>query len=264
MFSHHWGGALAIASALLLSACKSFSPDGGMSAVAEVAGGWLNKDVVRISSAADASLARGEVSRLRAPLGPDAAVQIALLNNAGLQAAYNRLGVAEAVMVHASRPPLPSFGFDWVKTSIELDFERQIVASILSLATWPARSKLAGIRFEQAELRAAEETLRLAAETRRAYIRVLAARQILTALNAAKASAASSASLSESLTQTGAVSKLDHAKRAYPGGQDLRLRVRLERRLSEADGCLQSLSPDVQDGKRRPASLSRRQACLPS
>ena len=134
MFSHHLGRALSIASALLLSACKSFSPDGGMSAVAEVAGGWLNKDVVRISSAADASLARGEVSRLlRAPLGPDAAVQIALLNNAGLQAAYNRLGVAEAVMVHASRPPLPSFGFDWVKTSIELDFERQIVASILSL-----------------------------------------------------------------------------------------------------------------------------------
>jgi outer membrane protein TolC len=214
MFSHHLGRALAIASALLLSACKSFSPDGGMSAVAEVAGEGLNKSVVRISSDADASLARAEVSRLlRAPLGPDAAVQIALLNNAGLQAAYNRLGVAEAVMVQGSRPPLPSFGFDWVKTSIELDVERQIVASILSLATWPARSKLAGIRFEQAELRAADETLRLAAETRRAYIRAVAARQILTALNAAKASATSSASLSESLTQTGAVSKLDHAKR---------------------------------------------------
>ena len=39
---------------------------------------------------------------------------------------------------------------------------------------------------------------------------------------------------------------------------------RLEGRLSEADGCLQSLSPDVQGGKRAPASLSRRQACLPS
>jgi outer membrane protein TolC len=214
MFSHHLGRALAIASALLLSACKSFSPDGGMSAVADVAGGGLNKNVVRISSAADASLARSEVARLlHPPLCADAAVQIALLNNAGLQAAYNRLGVAEAVMVQASRPPLPSFSYDWVKTSIELDVERQIVASILSLATWPARSKLAGLRFEQAELRADEETLRLAAETRRADIGAVAARQILTALNAAKASAASSASLSQSLTETGAVSKLDHAKR---------------------------------------------------
>jgi outer membrane protein TolC len=214
MFPYHLGCALAIAGVLLLSACKSFSPDGGMSAVAEVAGGGLNKNVVRISSASDASLARNEVSRLlHAPLGADAAVQIALLNNAGLQAAYNRLGVAEAIAVQASRPPLPSFSYDWVKTTIELDVERQIVASILSLATWPARSKLAGIRFEQAELRAAEETLRLGAETRRAYIRAVAARQILAALNAAKASAESSAELSESLAQTGAVSKLDHAKR---------------------------------------------------
>ena len=214
MFSHHLGGALAIASALLLSACKSLSPDGGMSAVASVAGGGLNKNVVKISSAGDAALAQTAVSRLlRPPLSADGAVQIALLKNAGLQAAYNRLGVAEAVAVQASRPPLPSFSYDWVKTSIELDVERQIVASILSLATWPARSKLAGIRFEQAELRAAEDTLRLAAETRRAYIRAVAARQILTALNAAKASASSAASLSQSLTQTGAVNKLDHAKR---------------------------------------------------
>jgi outer membrane protein TolC len=214
MFSHHLGSALAIASALLLSACKSLSPDGGMTTVAAVAGEGLNKNVVKISSTEEAALARNETSQLlRAPLSADAAVQIALLNNAGLQAAYNRLGVAEAVAVQASRPPLPSFSYDWVKTSIELDVERQIVASILSLATWPARAKLAGVRFEQAEFRAAEETLRLAAETRRAYIRAVAARQILAALNAAKASAQSAADLSQSLTQTGAVNKLDHAKR---------------------------------------------------
>jgi outer membrane protein TolC len=121
--------------------------------------------------------------------------------------------VAEAVMVQASRPPLPSFAFDWVKTSIELDIERQIVASVLSLATWPARSKLAGVRFEQAELIAAEETLRLAAETRRAYIRAVAARQIAAALGAAKASADVSAELADKLVQTGAMNKLDHVRR---------------------------------------------------
>ena len=110
MFSRHLECALAIASALLLSACKSISPDGGMNTVAQVAGGGLNKNVVRISSASDAALAHGEVTRLLgAPLSADAAVQIALLNNPILQAAYNRLGVAEAVMVQMSRPPLPRF-----------------------------------------------------------------------------------------------------------------------------------------------------------
>lgn len=214
MFSHHLGRALAIASAVLLSACRTFTPDGGMETVASVAGAGLSKNVVRISSPADAALVRGEVARLlHAPLGAEAAVQVALLNNSGLQAAYNRLGVAEAVSVQMSRPPLPSFAFDRVSTSIELDVERQIVASILSLATWPARSRIAGVRFEQAELRAAEETLRLAAETRRAYIQAVAARQIVAALDAAQSSASASAMLAEKLTQTGAINKLDLARR---------------------------------------------------
>jgi outer membrane protein TolC len=213
MSSHLLGRALAIASAVLLSACQSLSPDGGMSTVAMVAGQGLNKDVVRISSAEDATLAQSHVSRLlHAPLSADAAVQIALLNNAGLQAAYNRLGIAEAVAVQSSRPPLPIFSFDDVSTSIELDIERKVVASILSLATWPTRSKIAGVRIEQAELRAADDTLRLAVDTRRAYIRAVAARETLAALTAAKASADASAMLTGKLTETGAANALNHAR----------------------------------------------------
>src|SRR5262249_39892306 len=193
MSSHICGRVFAIASAALLSACKTFSPDGGMGTVATVAGQGLNKDVVRVSSPADAAYAQTRVARLlKAPLSADAAVQIALLNNAELQAAYNRLGVAEAVAVQASRPPLPTFSYDWVKTSIELDIERQVVASVLQLATWPARSRIAGVRFEQAQLRAADDTLRVAAETRKAYYNAVGARQILAALNSANAAAAAS------------------------------------------------------------------------
>jgi outer membrane protein TolC len=87
------------------------------------------------------------------------------------------------------------------------------VASVLQLATWPARSKIAGVRFEQAELRAAEETLRIAAETRKAYYNAVGAWQILAALNSAEASAKASAELAAKLTETGAVNKLDQARR---------------------------------------------------
>jgi outer membrane protein TolC len=214
MFSNFCGRVLAIASAALLSACKTFSPDAGMGTVATIAGQGLNKDVVRVTSPADAAYAQNRVARLlRAPLSADGAVQVALLNNAELQAAYNRLGVAEAVAVQASRPPLPSFSYDWVKTSIELDIERQVVASVLQLATWPARSRIAGVRFEQAQLRAAEETLRIAAETRKAYYSAVGARQIFAALNSTKANAEASAELASKLTETGAVNKLDHVRR---------------------------------------------------
>ncbi len=234
MPSHFLGRAFAIASAALLSACQSLSPDGGMSTVAMVAGGGLNKDVVRISSPEEAALARSRVAGLmRAPLGADAAVQIALLNNAGLQAAYNRLGVAEAVAVQSSRPPLPIFSFDDVSTSIELDIERKVVASVLSLATWPTRSKIAGVRIEQAELRAAEDTLRLAADTRRAYVRAVAAREILAALTAAKANAEASAALAKTLTETGAVNALNHA-RAQVFATELDAQVMAARQQAEA------------------------------
>jgi outer membrane protein TolC len=200
--------------AALLGGCKTFSPDGGMDTVAAIAGQGLNKDVVQVRSAEDAAVAHDAVARLlQRQLTGDAAVQIALLNNLGLQAAYNRLGIAEAVMVQASRPPVPTFSISRVSTSLELDIERQIVGSILALATLPARSEIAADRFEQAQLRAAEETLRVAAATRRAYYRAVAARQIVTALTETKASAQSSAELAAQLQQTGALNQLEQARR---------------------------------------------------
>ena len=150
---------------------------------------------------------------LHRPLSADAAVQIALLNNLDLQAAYNRLGIAEALAVKASRPPALSFAISRVSTPLELDIERKIIGSLLSLLTMPARTKIAADEFAQAELRAAEETLRVAAETRRAYVRAVGARQIVAALGEAKANADASAELAGQLKQTGAVNKLDQARR---------------------------------------------------
>jgi len=214
MFSQFRACVAAMAAAALLSACQTFSPDGGMSTVAMVAGEGLNKGVVRVRSPEEASAAHSAVARLlHAPLSADAAVQIALYNNLGLQAAYNRLGIAEAVNVESSRPPLPTFAIDRVETSVELDIERKIVGSILALATWPVRSKIARVRFEQAQLVAAEETLRVAAETRRAYLRAVAARQVLAALNKVAKNADASAALAAQLKETGALNTLDHARR---------------------------------------------------
>jgi outer membrane protein TolC len=216
MFSHLWGMRVAaiVAAAASLSACRTFSPDGGMDTVAMVAGTGLNKDVVQVRSTEDAAAVRTRVTRLlHRPLSADAAVQIALLNNLGLQAAYNRLGIAEALAVKASRPPALSFAISEVSTPIELDIERKIMGSLLSLLTMPARTRIAADQFAQAELRAAEETLRVAAETRRAYVRAVATRQIVAALGEAKSSAEASADLAGQLKQTGAVNKLDQARR---------------------------------------------------
>ena len=117
-----------LAGALTLGACKTFSPDGGMSVAANIADQELHKDVVAIRTQDDASSARARVQHLlKRPLTADTAVQIALLNNRGLQAAYNELGIAEAAMVQQVLPPNPSFSISRISGSVETEIDRQIV-----------------------------------------------------------------------------------------------------------------------------------------
>ena len=169
----------AFAGTLALGGCSTFSPDGGMSVAASIAEQSLRKDTIAIRSQDDADAASARVRQLLTrPLTADGAVQIALLNNRGLQAAYNELGIAEAVSVRQSLPPNPSFAISRISGSVETEIDRQIVGSILALATLPARSEIAADRYRQAQLNAALETLRVATESRQAFYRAVAAREL--------------------------------------------------------------------------------------
>jgi len=205
--------ALLLALAGGLAGCASFSPDTGMAVVADVTGQTIGKDVVFVRSADDAERA-GEVVRrlLRRTLSVDAAVQIALLNNNGLQAAYNELALAEADLVEQSLPPNPTFSISRIRGDGASEIERQVVGDILALATLPFRSEIARERFRQAQLRAALETLRLAAEVRRSYFRSIAANELVVLLTDAKSTAESTAQLAQKLGETGALNKLDQAR----------------------------------------------------
>jgi outer membrane protein TolC len=204
---------VALLSTFALFGCTAFSPDGGMTVVADVAGETIHKDVVSIRTEDDAGRAQEAVRRLlRQTLSVDAAVQVALLNNRGLQASYNELALAEADFVGASLPPNPTFSISRISGDGALETERQVVGDILALATLPFRSEIARQRFQKAQLRAAEETLRLAADVRRAYYRAVAANELVGLLTDAKSTAESTAQLAEKLGQTGALNKLDQAR----------------------------------------------------
>jgi outer membrane protein TolC len=203
----------ALLSSLALAGCASFSPDGGMNVVGTVASETINKDVVSIRTADDAEWARSAVQRLlRRALTVDTAVQIALLNNRGLQAAYNELALAEAEFVGESLPPNPTFAISRITGNGGYEIERQVVGDILALATLPFRSEIARQRFQKAQLRAAEETLRLAAEVRRAFYRAVGANELVVLLTDAKSTAESTAQLALKLGETGSLNKLDQAR----------------------------------------------------
>jgi outer membrane protein TolC len=198
---------------LLLPGCQTFSPDGGMDAVAGIVGREIDQDAAALRTPEAAQAARARVAQLlRRRLTADAAVQVALLNNRGLQAAYNELGIAEAAMVEASLPPSPGLSVQRIAGSAEVEIERRIVADILALATLPVRARIAADRFRQAQLRAAETTLRLAAATRRAYYRAVGTRELVGFLTQAKSAAETGTELAKRLGETGAMNKLDQAR----------------------------------------------------
>jgi hypothetical protein len=114
----------------------------------------IKKDVVFIRTADDAERAQNVVRGLRRRgLTADTAVQIALLNNRGLQASYNELALAEANLVQDSLPPNPTFSISRISGDGALEIERQVVGDILALATLPFRSEIARRRFQKAQLR---------------------------------------------------------------------------------------------------------------
>jgi outer membrane protein TolC len=197
-----------------LSGCASFSPDQGMGAVQHMATASLRKDVVKVRNEDDAAEVRGRVKTLLSgPLTANAAVQIALLNNRGLQAAFYELGVSEAQMVEASLPPSPTLSVSrMVVSGAVLEIERQILQNVLGLLTLPRRREIAEDRFEQAKLRAVEAVLRTAADTRRTYYEAVAAGQTVIFLMRAKVAAESLSDLATKLGQTGAMGKLSQAR----------------------------------------------------
>jgi outer membrane protein TolC len=201
------------ATALTLAGCATFSPDGGMSVVGAVTATDLQADVVKVSDEAGAlALAPRIEALLKRPLTADSAVQLALLNNKGLQASFNELGVSEAQMVSASLPPNPRFSLARTTAPLSLEIERQVVGSIFALATLPARAAIAQDRFRGAQLKTAEAVLRLAAETRRQYVRAVAANHQASYLQEAKTATEASAELFKRLGESGATNKLDQSR----------------------------------------------------
>ncbi|MDJ1157779.1 TolC family protein [Chelatococcus sp. SYSU_G07232] len=199
--------------ALIVGGCQTFSADGGLGPTQAIVRGELGKETVKISSEADAAAARARVAALlQKPLTADSAVQVALLNNRGLQAAYNALGISEAEFVAASLPPNPAFSFSRLGGNLELEIERRVVANLLALLTLPARKEIAEGLFRQAQLRAAQETLTVVGEARRSYYRAVAAGQVVGYLQQAQLSAEAASDLTKKLGETGAASKLDQAR----------------------------------------------------
>lgn len=132
---------------------------------------------------------------LREEFTVDRAVRMALLNNHGLQATLEDVGIARAEAIQASLIQNPVFsGHARVpEESGKTNLELALMQSVLDALYAPLRSRIAKARFEQVKLEVAHEVLRLLTEVKRAYYTVQATEQARamqqTILQAAEAAA---------------------------------------------------------------------------
>ena len=205
--------AVAMLSAALLGGCASFSPDGGFDAIQSATRSQLQKDVVWSRDDAGRSQTQARIDvLLEKPLSADDAVQIALLNNPGLQAAFNTLGIAEADWVAARRLPNPGFSIGRLTRGSEVEWERSLHLNLAWLLTLPMRAGIEQRMFEQTRQALVLEVLRLAADTRRAWVVAVAANQSAQYQQQSMDAAEAGAELARRMAQVGNWSKLKQAR----------------------------------------------------
>ena len=199
--------------AILLAGCTTFSKDGGFNTVSTTASERLGKDAVYVRTEEDRDAAFKRTQELLSkPLGIDEAVQVALLNNRGLQASYGDLGISEADLVQASRLPNPGFTFSRTHWSDGFGISRTFSMGVLGILTLPVATRIESRRFEQTKLETANAMLAVAADARKAYVNAVAAEQAAHYAAQVKDSAEAGAELALRMRQAGNSSKLDYAR----------------------------------------------------
>ena len=198
---------------LVLAGCASLSGDGGFKPVQQAAEQHLGKTVQVVKSEADQHAVGERVSELLAkPLSADAAVQIALLNNRGLQASFQELGIAEAELVQASWLPNPGFSIGKLRRGDEREVERSLSFNLAHLIALPLTRQIENQHFAAVQRGVSMQMLSLAAESRKAYYAAAAAEQTARYMRDVRGTADAGAELAKRLTQVGNWTKLQQAR----------------------------------------------------
>jgi outer membrane protein TolC len=240
--------AATVALPLILGGCVSAAEysqkNSGFSSVSNKTAEATGKDTVWIQNRHDAQAVSGRVKSLLAKKTVDVetAVQVALLNNKGLQAAYADLGESSADAWQSTMlvNPTVGIGLTGIGTpGLEAykAIEGVIATNILALATQKRNVEIADGGFRKAQLNAALQTLQLAADTRRAWITAVASWETIAHLNQAQATADAASELAQKIGEAGSLTKSGQAREhvfyAELTGQTAK--ARLEARLAKEE-----------------------------
>ncbi len=198
----------------LVAGCVSIPPKGGFADVQQMVGQRAGLIVHWDQGKPEDQAVRERMqSLLQEPLTADAAAQIALLNNRGLQATYEELGIAQADLVQAGLLQNPVFLGSWRTSSHTsvLNSEYALAQNFLDIFLLPLRKKLAAAQFEQAKLRVSDAVLGFSMQVRAAYYTLQGAEQVHAMWQTVMQAAEAARELAEHQHQAGNINDLELA-----------------------------------------------------
>jgi cobalt-zinc-cadmium efflux system outer membrane protein len=162
----------------------------------------------------DARIAGWVRELLAGGLTRTAAVEIALVNNPGLQVSYEELGISQADLVQAGLLRNPSLGVELgFRTSSgalgEVRFS--LVQDLLDLFILPLRKRIAREQFEADTLKVAHQALDVAADAEKAFLAAQAIGELVTFRQKVVEAEQVAGELTEKQFQAGNISALDRA-----------------------------------------------------
>lgn len=209
-------GLLALAAATLvffLAGCSAIAPEAARSAVSAWTMERTGHAVARSADDETFSGASTIGTLLAAPLGADAAIRLALLNNPAQLARLAMLDIAGAELAQAGRLRNPGLRFGRMQGGQQVEVERGVTIDLFGLLTLPWRRQIEERRFGQARLRAARATLQLASQTRSAWFAAVAAGRNEELAGQIRTAAEAGAELGREMVRAGNWSRTELARR---------------------------------------------------
>lgn len=204
---------LAAGAVLVLAGCASVSSQQNLQRLNQELESFAGQELTLAQSPQEVKERTETTEHLLAePLGQAQAIQLALVNDPGLQALLASGWADAAEAAQSGRIANPVFGFTRLASSGGLEIDRMLSFGLLDLLTLPARQGVAAQRVNRAQLALASDVVARITRVRQAWVRAVAAQQELAYAEQVNGSAQAGAELARRLQSVGNFSRLDRAR----------------------------------------------------
>ena len=149
---------------------------------------------------------------LAQPLSMDGAVQLALANSPAVQALLAQSWADMAAASQAGRIANPMFTFERMRFLNELELGRLLSIGLLDILTLPQRQVISRNQLAQARVQLSATVVDQVSQVRQAWVRAVAAQQLLQYAGQVNRTAQASAELARRMQQVGNFTRLQRAR----------------------------------------------------